>query len=176
MLNPNPETLKNVETCLRSDRLDSLQKRNFNVDSISEHTPEPGPQACPLRLSAFQRPILQLPRWGSYLPPENQNLVLKCHSSCRRMNGYWDLHMKWSIYMGQKISEANIAAIIVNTLKSIVFLEHLKNPHCKTFYKDYSLHCLDSLGICRLRTFWDSITDQHEKISRSTLELLRWRQ
>ena len=37
------------------------------------------------------------------------------------MNGYWDLHMKWSIYMGQKISEANIAAIIVNTLKALCF-------------------------------------------------------
>ena len=132
---------------------------NLQMCCISEHkAPEPGPQACPLRLSAFQRPILQLPRWGSYLPrPENQNVVYCCitQMSFKLSKDERILRLAHEmIYIhGSEDIRSQYCCNNCQYPKSIVFLEHLKNPHCKTLYKDYSLHCLDSLGICRLRTF-----------------------
>ena len=112
----------------------------FRSTALDFKAPEPGPQACPLRLSAFQRPILQLPRWGSCLPrPENQNVV-----SLNLIQAKHERILRLShemIWMDQRISGANIASKIVNKYpKSILFLE--EKSKLQDFAQDLNLQGL----------------------------------
>ena len=166
---------------LRSDRLDSLQKNESpDVLHFGAQGTWAGSTGLPSSAFSFSAANFTTASLGK-LPAtarKSKCFILLYHSNViQAVKGWTDTETcTWNDLHGSEDIRSQYCCNNCQYPKSIVFLEHLKNPHCKTLYKDYSLHCLDSLGICRLRTFWDSITDQHEKISRSTLELLRWRQ